>query len=66
MILKSYIKTELRFFAGIDVKEKSASEECDICHFSYFLNTGFKFSPNVCNKYHDLLMISMNVSDLKL
>ena len=30
---------------------------------SYFLNKGFKFQPNVCNKCHDLLMMSLNLSD---
>ena len=39
---------------GIDVNKTSASKECDICHYWYFLNHGFKFQPNHCNKYHDL------------
>ena len=29
--------------AGIDVNKTSESKECDICHFWYFLNKGFKF-----------------------
>ena len=32
---------------GIDVDKTSASKECDICHYWYFLNYGFKFQPNV-------------------
>ena len=28
---------------GIDVNKTSASKECDICHYRYFLNKGFKF-----------------------
>ena len=32
-----------------DVNETSTSKECDICHYWYFLNKGFKFQPNVCN-----------------
>ena len=28
-----------------------------------FLNYSFKFQPNICNKYHNLLMITMNLSD---
>ena len=35
---------------GIDVNKTSASEECDICHYSHFLNYSFKFQPNVCNR----------------
>ena len=26
---------------GIDVNKTSASKECDICHYWYFLNKGF-------------------------
>ena len=28
----------------------------------YFLNYSFKFQPNVCNRYHDLLIIFMNLN----
>ena len=28
------------------------------------LNKGFKFQPNVCNECHDLLMMSINLSDI--
>ena len=35
---------------GIDVNKTSASEECDICHYSHFLSYSFKFQPNVCNR----------------
>ena len=31
-----------------------------------FLDKGFKFQPNVCNGCHDLLMISMNLSDIAI
>ena len=42
--------------AGIDVTKTSASRECDICHYWYFLNYSFTFQPNVCNRCHDLLI----------
>ena len=48
---------------GIDVNKTSASKECDICHYWYFLNYSFKFQRNVCNRCHDLLVMSRNVSD---
>ena len=38
---------------GIDVNKKSASKECDICNYLYFLNYSCKFQPNVCNRYHN-------------
>ena len=47
---------------GIDVNKASESEVCDICHYWYFLNKGFKFQPYVCNRYHDLLMMSMKLN----
>ena len=49
---------------GTDVNKTSASKECDICHYWYFLNYSFKFQPNVCNRCHDLLMMSMMFSDI--
>ena len=50
----------------IDVNKTSASKECDICHYWYFLNKGFKIQPNVCNRCHELLMMSMNLSDIAI
>ena len=51
---------------GIDVNKTSASKEYNICHWRYFLNKGFKFQPNVCNRCHDLLMMSINLSDIAI
>ena len=34
------------------------------CHYWCFLNYSFKFQPNVCNRCHDLLMMSMNLSNI--
>ena len=51
---------------GINVIKTSASKECDICHYCYFLNYSFKFQPNVCNRYHNLLMMSMNLNDIAI
>ena len=48
------------YFDRIDVSERIyvnktiASKGCDICHYWYFLNKGFKFQSNVCNRCHDL------------
>ena len=51
---------------GIDVNKTSASRECDICHYWYFLIYSSKFQSNVCNKCHDLLMMSINLSDIAI
>ena len=50
---------------GIDVNKTSASKECDSCeYFWYFLNYSFKFQSNVCNRFHDLLLMFTNFSDI--
>ena len=51
---------------GIDVNKTGASQECDICHYWYFLNYSLKFQPNVCNRCHDLLMMSVNLSEIAI
>ena len=53
-------------FEGIYVNKTTESKECDICHYWHILNKGFKFPPNVCNRFHDLLMMSMNLSDVAI
>ena len=52
--------------AGIDVNKTSASKECNIYHYWLFLNYNFKFQSYVCNRCHDLLMMSMNLSDIAI
>ena len=60
------------YYDGIDVSEgsnvnnASASKECDISHYWYFLNYSFKFQPNVCSRCHNLLIISINLSDIAI
>ena len=51
---------------GTNVNKTSASKEYYVCHYWYFLNYIFKFQPNVCNRSHDLLMMSMNLSDIAI
>ena len=54
------------FSEGINVNKTSASKKCDICHYWYFLNYSFKFQPNVCNRCHNSLMMSVNFSDIAI
>ena len=51
---------------GIDFNKTSETKECDICHFWYFLNRGSKFQPNVCNRCHDSLIMSMSLGDIAI
>ena len=38
----------------------------DICHCWYFLDEGFKFQPDVWHGCYDLLMMSINLSDIAI
>ena len=50
----------------MNVNKTSESKECDVCHYCCFLNCSLKFQPNLCNRCHDLLMISINLSDIAI
>ena len=43
---------------GIDVNKTSASKECELCHYWFFKDAGFKCEELVCNKCHDLLTMA--------
>ena len=51
---------------GVDVNKRNESKECDIYHYWYFLDKGFKFQPNVCNGCYNLSMKSMNLSGIAI
>ena len=40
---------------GIDINKANASKKCDICHYCYFLDKGFKYEPYLCNGCHNLM-----------
>ena len=48
---------------GFHVNKTTASKECDTYHYWFFLSYSFKFQPNVCNRFQDLLMMSMDIGD---
>ena len=50
----------------IDVNKISASKECDICHYQYFLDKGCRFEPCVCNGCHDLMQKAMSFNDVAI
>ena len=51
---------------GIDVNKISKPKECDICHYWYFLDNGFKIQADVCNGCHDVLMMYMDLTDIAI
>ena len=51
---------------GIDMNITSASKECDICHYWYFLDKNFNYEPYLCNRCHDLVQKAMNFNDFTI
>ena len=51
---------------GIDVNKKSASEECELCHYWFFKDIGFKFGKHVWNGYHDLLTMAYSLKSIAI
>ena len=51
---------------GIDVNKTNASKECDICHYWYFKDIGFKYEPYLCNGCHDLMQKAMSFNDIAI
>ena len=49
---------------GIDVNKTNLSKECDICHYWYFKNIGFKYEPYLCNVCHDLMQKEMSFNNV--
>ena len=47
-----------------DVNKTSASKKCHICYNWYLLSYSFRFQVNICDRCHDLLMMSMNLIDI--
>ena len=51
---------------GIDVNKTSASKECEICHYCFFKDVGFKFEEHVCSGCHDLLTMVHSLKNIAI
>ena len=51
---------------GIDVNKTSLSKECDICHYWYFEDIGFKYEKYLYNGCHDLMQKAMSFSNVAI
>ena len=49
---------------GIDVNKTNLSKECDICHYWFFKDIGFKYEPYLCNACHDLMQKAMSFNNV--
>ena len=50
----------------IDVNKTSLPKECELCHYWYFKDFGFKFEEHVCNRCHDLLMTAYSLKNIAI
>ena len=51
---------------GIAVNKTNALKECDICHYWYFKDLGFKYEPYLSNVCHGLIQKAMNFNDVAI
>ena len=50
----------------IDVNETNLSKECDICHYQYFKDIGFKYEKYLCNGCHDLMQKAISFNNVAI
>ena len=51
---------------GTDVNKTNLSKECDICHYWYFKDIGFKYEKHLCNGCHVLIQKAMNFNNVAI
>ena len=51
---------------GIDVNKTNLSKECDICHYWYFKDIGFKSEPYHCNGFQNLMQKAMSFNNFAI
>ena len=51
---------------GIDVNKTNLSKECDICHYWYFKDIGFKYEPYLCNGCDDLMQKAIGFNNIAI
>ena len=51
---------------GIDAIQTNLSKECDIYHYWYFKDMGFKYDPYLCNGCHELMQKAMGFNNIAI
>ena len=51
---------------GIDTDKTSASKECNICHYWYFLDKNCNYDLYLCNGCHDLMQKAMSFKNVAI
>ena len=50
----------------IDVNKTNASKECDISHYWYLKDIGFKYEPYLCSGCHNLMQKAINFNNVAI
>ena len=64
--IKCQNTTKLIISEGYDVNKTGLWKECDICHYWYFKDIGFKYEPYLCNGCHNLLQKAMSFNNFAI
>ena len=51
---------------GVDVNKTGASKKCELCHYWFFEDVGFKLEKHVCNGCHDLLTTACSLKNVAI
>ena len=51
---------------GIDVNKTNLSKECELCHYWYFKDIGFKYEPYLCIGCHDLMQKAVTFNNVAI
>ena len=62
--MKEYDRIDIS--EGIGTNKTSASKECNICHYWYFLDKNFHYEPYLCNGCHDLMQKAMSFKNVAI
>ena len=54
------------FHKTIDVNKTILSKECELCHYWFFKDVGFKLKEHVCNRCNDLLTMVYGLENIAL
>ena len=51
---------------GIDINKTGTLTECELCHYWFFEDLGFKFEEHVRNKCHELLTMAYSLKNMAI
>ena len=51
---------------GTDVDKTSASKECELCHYWFFKDFGYKFEDYVCNGCYNLSAMAYSLKNIAI